>query len=92
MLYNNNISVKLKKNESINRKNIKSIDLILKRTVFHFKKGFWGAGPVAKRLTLRTLLQQPRVLPVQVLGADMALLLRPCWGGIPHATTRRTCN
>ena len=25
-------------------------------------------------------------------GPDVAPLIRPCWGGIPHATTRRTHN
>ena len=37
-----------------------------------------GAGPKAKQLSSRTPLQQPRVLPVRILGADMALLIRPC--------------
>ena len=35
------------------------------------------AGPVAKWLSLRPPLQQPRVSPVQILGADMAPLMRP---------------
>ena len=30
--------------------------------------------------------------PAQILGTDMAPLIRPCWGGLPHATTRRTYN
>ena len=38
----------------------------------------------------------PRVSPVPILGADMAPLIRPHWGGIPHSTTRgptiRICN
>ena len=39
-----------------------------------------------------TLLQLPRVLLVRILGVDMALLVRPRWGSILHATTRRTHN
>ena len=34
-----------------------------------------GAGPVAEWLSSCTLLQQPKV---RILGADMALLIRPC--------------
>ena len=37
-----------------------------------------GAGPVAKWLSLRALLWQPRVLPVRVLGMDMAPFIKPC--------------
>ena len=29
---------------------------------------------------------------VRVVGADMALLIGPRWGGVPHATARRTHN
>ena len=36
------------------------------------------ASPVAKWLSLRALLQWPGVLPVWILGVDMALLIRPC--------------
>ena len=48
-----------------------------------------GAGSVAEWLSSRAPLQQPRV---QILGTDMAPLVRPRWGAIPHPTTRRTCN
>ena len=51
-----------------------------------------GAGPMAEWLSSCAPLQQPRVSRVQIPGADMALLIRPCWGGIPHATTRRAHN
>ena len=37
-----------------------------------------GAGPAAEWLSSRTLLQRPRVSLVQILGVDMALLIRPC--------------
>ena len=36
-----------------------------------------GAGPVAKWLSLHDPLQRPRVSLVQILGVDMALLIRP---------------
>ena len=52
----------------------------------------YGAGPVAEWLSSRALLRRPRVSAVQILGVDMAPLIRPCWGGIPYATTRRTHN
>ena len=51
-----------------------------------------GAGPTAKWLGLRTLLQWPRVLPVWNLGVDMAELIKPHWGGIPHSKTSGTHN
>ena len=50
---------------------------------------YWGAGSVAEWLSSRALLQRPRV---RILGMGMALLVRPCWGAVPHPTTRRTCN
>ena len=37
-----------------------------------------GAGPVAEWVSSRTLLQWPRVSPVQILGMDMTPLIRPC--------------
>ena len=37
-----------------------------------------GAGPVAEWLSLCALLWQPRVSQIQILGADMAPLIRPC--------------
>ena len=51
-----------------------------------------GASPVAEWLSSCTLLLRLGVSPVQILGADMALLVRSCWGGVPHATTWRTHN
>ena len=51
-----------------------------------------GAGPVAEWLSSRVPLRRPRVSLVRILGADMAPLVRPCRGGIPYVTTRRTCN
>ena len=38
----------------------------------------YRAGPVAEWLSLRALLQQPRVSLVQILGANMAPLIKPC--------------
>ena len=37
-----------------------------------------GAGPVAEWLSSCSPLQRPRVLPVQILGADTAPLSKPC--------------
>ena len=56
------------------------------------KRGNSGSGLMAKWLSSCALLQQPRVSLVWILGADMALLIRPCWGGVPHTTTRGTHN
>ena len=39
---------------------------------------FWGASPEAEWLSLHAPLQQPRVSPVQILGTDLALLIKPC--------------
>ena len=47
---------------------------------------------MAKWLGSCALLHRPRVSPVRVLGTDMASLVRPCWGSVPHATTGRTYN
>ena len=43
-----------------------------------FKNKTLGAGPVVEWLSLHTPLWQPRVSPVQILGTDIALLIRPC--------------
>ena len=51
-----------------------------------------GAGPVAEWLSSCSPLQAARGSLVQVLGANMALLIKSRWGGIPHATTGRTHN
>ena len=51
-----------------------------------------GASPMAKWLSSLALLGWPRVSLVQILGADMAPLIRSCCGSVPHATTRRTHN
>ena len=40
------------------------------------KKKDIGAGPMAKWLSSRTPLWQPRVSPVRILGMDMAPLVR----------------
>ena len=43
-------------------------------------------------LSLLVALRLLRVSPVRILGADMAPLIRPCSGSVPHSTTRRTYN
>ena len=60
--------------------------LIIKR------KARCGAGPMAEWLGSHAPLQWPGVLPVWVLGTDMAPLTGPCWGGVPHATVGMTHN
>ena len=47
----------------------------------------WRARPMAKWLSPQAPLWQPRVW---ILGTDMALLINPCWGDLPCATTRGT--
>ena len=51
-----------------------------------------GAGPMAEWLSSLALLRWPRVSLVRILGGDKAPLIKPCRGGIPHATSRRTHN
>ena len=64
--------------------------------VSKYKQIFWGGwsgrpcGRVVKFTHSASPLKQPRVSQVQILGADMTPLVRPWWGGVPHATTRRT--
>ena len=41
---------------------------------------------------MRAPLPWPRVLLIRILGEDMGLLIKPCWGHIPHSTTRGTHN
>ena len=50
------------------------------------------ADPVTKWLSSCTPLRWPRVFLIRILGADMAPLIRPRYGGVPHATTRRIHN
>ena len=42
------------------------------------KKRMKGAGPVARWLSSRAPLRQPKVLPFQILGVVLAPLIRPC--------------
>ena len=56
------------------------------------KKPLPWASPKSERLSWRASLWRPSVSPVLILGTDMALLIGPCWGGAPYATTRRTHN
>ena len=51
-----------------------------------------GTSPVVQQLSFHIPLWWPRVSPVWIPGADMAPLIKPCWGGVPHSTTRRTHN
>ena len=47
---------------------------------------------MAEWLSSHAPFGRPRVLLVQILGADTAPLIRPHRGSVPHATTRRTHN
>ena len=58
---------------------------------FTLKRCFPG-WPGAEWLGSRAALPRPRVLLVRILGVDVALLIRPHWGGVPRATARRTHN
>ena len=62
---------------------------------------FIGTGPSCKREEAKNNARITHVGPwltqsfvtdvlVRILGTDKALLIKPCWGSIPHATTRRT--
>ena len=42
------------------------------------KNELFRASPVAEWLSSHALLRQPRVSLVQILGADLALLIKPC--------------
>ena len=53
------------------------------------KAGSWPRGQVVK---FAHSSQWPRILSFGILGRNMAPLIRPCWGSVPHATTRRTHN
>ena len=55
-------------------------------------KGYFWGRPHGQVVGFATLLRWPRVSPVQILGTDMAPLIRSCWGGVPHSTTRGTHN
>ena len=45
---------------------------------------------MAEWLSSRACCRGPSVSLVRILGADIALLVTPHWGSVPHATTRRT--
>ena len=52
------------------------------------KQGQQGASPVPEWLSSNPLLWLPRVSRVWIPSIDMTLLIRPCWGSVPHSTTR----
>ena len=65
----------MNKYKSIAQTKLMRIDWLEYKAEIKVKRG--GAGPAAEWLSLRTVLQRPRILPVRILGADMALLIRP---------------
>ena len=58
----------------------------------YFLKKYFSGWPRGRVVKFTHSASWPRVLPVQILGADTAPLFRPCWGGVPHSTTRGTHN
>ena len=54
----------------------KEVEYIIFKCI-QFKIFKEGAGPVPEWLSLHTLMWRSRVLLVRILGADMALLVRP---------------
>ena len=54
-----------------------------------FSNSWWiRAGPMAEWLSSHARLQRPRVSSGWILGANLAPLIKPCWGSIPHSRTR----
>ena len=51
-----------------------------------------GAGPVAKWLSSRALLQRPGVHWFGSWARTYIPLIKPCYDGIPHRRTRMTYN
>ena len=51
-----------------------------------------GASPIVQWLGSHALLWRRRVLPVWILGEDLAPLIKPCRGGVPHSRTTRIYN
>ena len=47
---------------------------------------------MAEQLSSCTSLSWPRVSLVGILDTDAAPLIKPCWGGVQHSTTRGTHN
>ena len=58
----------------------------------HTLKTNVGAGPVGEWLSSCAPLQAAQCFVGSNLGTDMILLIKPHWGSVPHATTRRTYN
>ena len=56
-------------------------------TLFPLRGGV-GTGPVAAKFMHTTSVAQGS--PVWILGVDIAPLIKPCSGGIPHGRTKRT--
>ena len=96
MVWNDPLCHKLQKPISLDKKTQVASALDRDRgcdlETFYHKESTEGTGPMAEWLSFPPLLRQPRISPVRILGEDMAPLIKPCWGGIPHSTTRRTYN
>ena len=66
--------------------------LPLSANVFYLKhlKILFTGRPHGQVVKFTRSASGPRVSLVWILGADMVPLIKPCWGGVPHATTGRT--
>ena len=55
-----------------------------------------GAGPLAEWLSSCAPRRRPRILQVRILGAGLAPIIKPCWGGVhivqPEGPTTRIYN
>ena len=51
-----------------------------------------ATGPASQCLRSCAWLRWLRVSLVHSLGVDLAPLIKPCWGGVPHSRTGRTYN
>ena len=60
--------------------------------LLHLRKLMEGLALWPRAQVCALCCRQPSVLLVRILGADMALLIKPRRGSVPHATTRRTHN
>ena len=58
--------------------------------IYSIKKSVGWSWPRGQVVKLAHSTSGARVSLVQILGADMASLIKPHWGSVPHATTRRT--
>ena len=76
----NDLQRGLARNELVQQKTVRKIK------IFHLE----GLAPWPSGWVRALRCRRPSVSLVRVLGADMALLVKPRWGSVPHATAGRT--